>query len=92
MKSIVQKLTAMTMLTGGSVLAEGHHEGLSMDAPVLWEIPIPFWEGHSIPVNNSLVMFTLAVLLFVFKDNLRPVLEQLLYSKEELEILHKAGF
>ena len=38
------------------------------------------------------IIILLAVLLFVFKDNLRPVLEQLLYSKEELEILHKAGF
>ena len=46
-------------------MAEGHHEGLSMDAPVLWEIPIPFWDGHSIPINNSLIMYCLAVLVLV---------------------------
>lgn len=34
----------------------------------------------------------LVVLLFVFKEQLMPLLEQLLYSKEELEILHQAGF
>ena len=65
MKNIVQKLTALTLLAGGPVLAEGHHEGLSTDAPVLWEVPIPFWEGHAIPVNNSLIMFTLAVILLI---------------------------
>ena len=38
------------------------------------------------------LIIVMVVLLFVFKEQLRPVLEQLLYSKEELEILHQAGF
>lgn len=65
MKSIVQNLTAMALLTGGLAGAEEHHEGLTMNAPVLWSIDIPFWEGHSIPINNSLIMYSLAVLVLV---------------------------
>ena len=38
------------------------------------------------------VIIVMVVLMVVFKDQLRPLLEQLLYSKEELEILHQAGF
>ena len=52
------------MLLGGSACAaEAGHEGLSSDAPVLWEVPIPFWPGHSLPISNSLVMYAAAVLL-----------------------------
>lgn len=43
--------------------AEGEHEGLSASAPVLWEIPIPFWDGHTLPISNSLVMLAAAVLV-----------------------------
>ena len=63
MKSIVQKLTAFALLPGGIVLAEGHHEGLPMDAPVITEIPL--WDDHAIPVNNSLIMYSLAVLVLI---------------------------
>lgn len=38
------------------------------------------------------VIIVMVVLLFVFREQLMPLLEQLLYSKEELEILHQAGF
>lgn len=48
-------------MLGSVAHAEGAH--LTTDAPVLWEIPIPFWEGHSLPVSNSMVMLTLAVIL-----------------------------
>ncbi len=51
-------------VTGGTgAAAEGVHEGLSAGAPVLWEIPLPFWEGHTLPISNSLVMLVAAVLL-----------------------------
>ncbi len=43
--------------------AEAGHEELSTGAPVLWEVPIPFWEGHSLPISNSLVMLAAAVLV-----------------------------
>lgn len=46
--------------------AEAGHEGLSAGAPVLWEIPIPFWEGHGLPISNSLVMLAAAVLVITF--------------------------
>ena len=38
------------------------------------------------------VIIVMVVLLFVFREQFMPMLEQLLYSKEELEILHQAGF
>ena len=61
---LVQKVCVATM-TAGSIAcgAEEAHEGLSTSAPVLWEIPIPFWEGHTLPVSNSLIMFAVAVLV-----------------------------
>ena len=43
--------------------AEEHAEGLTTDAPVLWNIDLPFWPGHSLPISNSLVMFCLAVVV-----------------------------
>ena len=45
--------------TGGA--AEAGHEGLTLDAPVLWEVPLPFWPGHSLPISNSLVMLVVAM-------------------------------
>lgn len=51
---------AMGILPAG---AEEHAEGLSKDAPVLWNIDLPFWPGHSLPVSNSLVMFCLAAVV-----------------------------
>ncbi len=50
------------MLSGVAAASEGgHEEGLSAAAPVLWSIDIPFWEGHSLPINNSLIMLVAAV-------------------------------
>ena len=37
------------------------------------------------------VLVLLIVLMVVFKEQLKPLLEQLLYSKEELEILHQVN-
>lgn len=51
---------ALGCMAGAS---EAGHEGLSADAPVLWEVPIPFWPGHSLPISNSLVMLSAAVLV-----------------------------
>ncbi len=44
--------------------AGGHAgEGLTIDAPLLWNIDLPFWPGHSLPISNSLVMYALAVIV-----------------------------
>ena len=52
----------MAMMMGGVATASEHgHGGLSIDAPVLWEIPL--WSDFSIPVSNSLLMFALAVIV-----------------------------
>ena len=53
------------MLVSGVACAseEGGHHGLSTDAPVLWDIDLPFWPGHSLPITNSMVMMTIAVVL-----------------------------
>lgn len=51
------------LATGVAQASEGGHEGLSADAPVLWSIDIPFWEGHSLPINNSLIMLVAAVIV-----------------------------
>lgn len=51
------------MVSGVAAASEGGHEGLSADAPVLWNIDIPFWEGHSLPINNSLIMLVAAVVV-----------------------------
>ncbi len=64
MLGVIQSLylgVAETGVVGAA--AEQVHEGLSSSAPVLWEVPIPFWEGHSLPISNSLVMLAAAVLL-----------------------------
>ena len=37
------------------------------------------------------ILIILVILVFLFKEELMPLLEKLLYSKEELEILHKVG-
>ena len=51
------------MMLGGVASASEHgHAGLTSNSPVLWEIDIPFWEGHTLPINNSLVMFAIAVI------------------------------
>ena len=63
MKGFVQKLIAAAMMLGGVASASEHgHAGLTSNSPVLWEIDIPFWEGHTLPINNSLVMFAIAVI------------------------------
>lgn len=62
MKSFLQKLTAAAMMLGGVASASEHgHAGLSSDAPILWEIPI--WPGQVLHVSNSLLMFTIAILI-----------------------------
>ncbi len=64
MKTLIQKLALAAMALGGVANAAEHAEGgLPASAPVLWEIPIPFWEGHTLPVSNSLLMFALAVVV-----------------------------
>ncbi len=37
------------------------------------------------------ILIILVILVLLFKEELMPLLEKLLYSKEELEILHKVG-
>lgn len=52
------------MMLGGIAGASEHGSGgLTTDAPVLWEIDLPFWPGHSLPISNSLLMFALAVVV-----------------------------
>ncbi len=64
MKSLLQKLTCAGMvLTGGVAQASEEAHKLSNDAPVLWNIDIPFWPGHSLPISNSLLMMTAAVII-----------------------------
>ncbi len=64
MKTLIQKLALAAMALGGVASAAEHaEEGLPASAPVLWEIPIPFWEGHTLPVSNSLLMFAVAVVV-----------------------------
>ena len=53
----------MLALSGAAGAAEAGHEGLTLDAPVLLEVPIPFSPGHSLPISNSLVMLAAAVLV-----------------------------
>lgn len=61
MKTLICKL-APVFLAMGSV-AQASEEKLTTDAPVLWDIPIPFWPGHSLPVTNSMLMLLLAVII-----------------------------
>lgn len=67
MKTLLQKFAVAAMALGGVASAaghaEGHEGGLPAAAPVLWEIDIPFWPGHSLPVSNSLLMFAIAVIV-----------------------------
>ncbi len=66
-KTLVQKFAVAAMTLGGvaaaSEHAEGHAEGLTTAAPLLWEIDIPFWPGHTLPISNSLLMMALAVIV-----------------------------
>lgn len=50
-------------VSGVAAASEGGHEGLSAAAPVLWNIELPFWPGHSLPINNSLIMLVAAVVV-----------------------------
>jgi len=62
MKSLVQKTAAATLAFGGLASASEHGAGgLTTDAPLLWNIDLPFWPGHSLPISNSMVMLFLAV-------------------------------
>lgn len=64
MKGFVQKLAMAAMLTCGLAGAtEEGAAGLTTDAPILWNIDLPFWPGHSLPISNSMVMLFLAVLV-----------------------------
>ena len=66
MNSLLSKLSlSVAALMSGVACAseEGGHHGLSTDAPVLWNIDLPFWPGHSLPISNSMVMMTIAVVL-----------------------------
>lgn len=64
MKGFVQKLAMAAMLTSGLAGAtEEGAAGLTTDAPILWNIDLPFWPGHSLPISNSMVMLFLAVLV-----------------------------
>lgn len=64
MKSLFQKLACggMVLFCGVAQASEEAHK-LSNDAPVLWNIDIPFWPGHSLPITNSLVMMAAAVVV-----------------------------
>ena len=64
MRTVFHKAVAWGLALGCTAgAAEAEHEGLTFDAPVLWELPIPFWPGHSLPISNSLVMLAVAVLV-----------------------------
>lgn len=52
----------MALFCGVAQASEEAHK-LSNDAPVLWNIDIPFWPGHSLPITNSLVMMAAAVIV-----------------------------
>ncbi len=68
MKSLLQKL-AVAVLGLGCVAGAAEHaeehvaHGLPTAAPLLWEIDIPFWPGHTLPVSNSLLMMAAAVIV-----------------------------
>ena len=61
MKTIIQKIALVFLALGG--VAQAAEEKLTTDAPVLWDIPLPFWPGHSLPVTNSMLMLLAAVIL-----------------------------
>ncbi len=51
-------------MAGAAEHAEEHvAHGLPTAAPLLWEIDIPFWPGHTLPISNSLLMMALAVII-----------------------------
>ncbi len=51
-------------IAGAAEHAEEHGaHGLPTAAPLLWEIDIPFWPGHTLPISNSLLMFAVAVIV-----------------------------
>lgn len=59
----MQKLTVLALaMSGFAHASEEGSEGLTTAAPILWEIDLPFWPGHSLPISNSLFMFALAAL------------------------------
>ena len=58
---ILSPLIALTIIASPS--ASASEEGLSSAAPLLWNPEIPFWQGHTLPISNSLVMLSIAVLL-----------------------------
>lgn len=63
MRSFVKRLAAAVALAASSVAgaAEEGATGLTTNAPILWDIDLPFWPGHSLPISNSMVMLFLAV-------------------------------
>lgn len=63
MNRLLQNVIMWALVLGGMAgAADGAHEGLTLDAPVLWEVPIPFWPGHSLPISDSLIMLVVSVL------------------------------
>lgn len=64
MRTLVEKMALACVALGSSASAAEHAaEGLTIDAPLLWDIELPFWPGHSLPISNSLVMYALAVVV-----------------------------
>ncbi len=68
MKTLVQKFALAAMALSGVAAAAEHTEehvahGLPTSAPILWEIDIPFWPGHTLPISNSLFMMAVAVIV-----------------------------
>ncbi len=64
MMKLLQKLALAGMaLSGVAGAAEKSGEGLSMDAPLLWNPEIPFWPGHTLPISNSMVMLVAAIIV-----------------------------
>ena len=55
--------------------------------PVMEEWQIPKWVKYAAVAIGVLVL--LVVLAIIFKEQLRPVLENMLYTEEELEIIKK---
>ncbi len=64
MKTLLQRFAVAAMGLGSIAGAAEHAEhGLPAAAPTLWEIDIPFWPGHTLPISNSLLMFAVAVVI-----------------------------
>ncbi len=60
--STLFSLASLAMFVPVHASEEAEH-GLSTAAPLLWNPEIPFWPGHTLPISNSLVMYSIAVLL-----------------------------